>query len=255
VTESRATARTAWITGGGSGIGRAVALQLAEQGWRVVVSGRDPGRLEQTRRAAADPESIVVLALDVTDRERLQTKVDELCKEHGVPDVAILNAGDYRPMGLDDFDLDLIHHLTQVNYLGVIKCVDALLPMMRSVARGQILLTASLSAYRGLPRAAPYGATKAALINFAESLRNELLAQGIRLRVINPGFVRSALTDKNDFKMPFLLEPEQAARHIVRGLDRGGFEIAFPLPFVLMLKLLRWLPYRLYFPLTRRMQA
>ncbi len=253
--ERASSGRLAWITGGGSGIGRQVALQLTRQGWRVAISGRSSEPLEQTRRLAGRQDAIIPLALDVTDRNLLQTKLDWLCEQHGVPEVAILNAGDYRPMGLADFDLDLVHRLTEVNYLGAVNCVAALLPAMRAAGSGQILLTASLSGYRGLPRAAPYGATKAAMISFAESLHNELLAEGIRLRVINPGFVRSELTDKNDFNMPFLLEPEQAARYIVRGLERSGFEIAFPLPFALILKFLRLLPYRLYFPLTRRMMG
>lgn len=247
--------RLAWITGGGSGIGRQVALQLVDRGWRVAVSGRTEARLEETRRLTDRPEAVIPMVLDVTDPQAVRALVERLCKDHGVPELAILNAGDYRPMGLADFDLDLFHRLTRVNYLGAVNCLAALLPALRSVGTGQILLTASLSGYRGLPRAAPYGATKAALISLAESLHNELRAEGIRLRVVNPGFVRSELTDKNDFKMPFLLEPEAAARHIVRGIERDGFEIAFPLPFVAILKLLRLLPYRLYFPLTRRMLA
>jgi short-subunit dehydrogenase len=127
------------------------------------------------------------------------------------------------------------------------------LPHLLARRSGQILVTASLAGYCGLPYGAPYGASKAALINLAESLRPELEARGVRLRVVNPGFVRSRLTDKNRFRMPYLMEPDQAARAVMRRLDREGFEIAFPSPLVWRLRLLRALPYRLFFHLTRRM--
>jgi NAD(P)-dependent dehydrogenase (short-subunit alcohol dehydrogenase family) len=156
-------------------------------------------------------------------------------------------------MPLDRFDTDLFRHLMTVNYLGVVYGLGAVLPHLRGRRAGQILINASLSGYRGLPLAAPYGATKAALINLAESLRNECCAAGIRLRVINPGFVRSPLTDRNDFQMPFLTEAEVIARHVVARLDDDGFEIAFPRRMTWLMKLLRLLPYRWYFPLVQRM--
>jgi short-subunit dehydrogenase len=156
-------------------------------------------------------------------------------------------------MGLSDFDLDLFWDLNAVNYLGVVNCLAALLPPLRQQGHGQVLINASLAGYRGLPNAAPYGATKAALINLAESLRNEMLDEGIRLRVVNPGFVRSSLTERNDFHMPFLIEPDEAAQAILRRLDDSGFEISFPRVFALQMKLLRLLPDRLYFWLIRRL--
>lgn len=228
-----------------------MALLLARKGWRVWISGRHLEVLEYVATSA--PDRIFALPLDVTRPEQIRAGVDRMLTTAGRLDLAVLNAGDYQPMALDEFDLDLFRRLAEVNYLGVVNCLDALLPPLQRQGFGQVLINASLSGYRGLPRAAPYGATKAALINLAESLHNEMLNQGIRLRIIIPGFVRSSLTDRNDFRMPFLLEAERAAQAIVRRLDDAGFEIAFPRVFVLLMKLLRLLPYGLYFLLTGRL--
>jgi short-subunit dehydrogenase len=156
-------------------------------------------------------------------------------------------------MSLEAFDADLFRQLIEVNYLGVVNCLQTVLPYMLTRQRGEVLITASLSGYRGLPQAAPYGASKAALINMAESLYPELKKSGIKLRLINPGFFRSELTDKNDFTMPFLISAEQAAQEILKRLPKNSFEIAFPAPFVAILKFMRCLPYRLYLHFTQRL--
>ncbi len=244
--------KTVWITGGGSGIGRCLALAMNRQGWRVVISGRNRQRLEEVAAQAPDA-GILPKVADVTDLQALRRVLAEIEAETGPLEMAVLNAGDYSPMGLDAFDAELFRRLIEVNYLGVVNCLQTLLPVMLARRSGQILISASLSGYRGLPRAAPYGASKAALINMAESLYPELRKKGVRLRLINPGFVRSALTDKNEFQMPFLISPEQAAREILKRLPRDSFEIAFPTPFVAILKFMRCLPYRLYFWFTQRM--
>jgi NAD(P)-dependent dehydrogenase (short-subunit alcohol dehydrogenase family) len=242
----------AWITGGGSGIGRALALALSDAGWRVIISGRDSAKLQAA--CQADPQrQLLAVPLDVTGAEAVHHAVAAMETEHGPLQLVVLNAGDYQPMALDAFDSALFQRLMEVNYLGVIHGLAAVLPRMRERREGQVLINASLSGYRGLPLAAPYGATKAALINLAESLRNECLDAGIRLRVLNPGFVRSPLTDRNDFKMPFLTEPEAIARYVVARLDSDSFEIAFPRAMTWLMKLLRVLPYRWYFPLVARM--
>jgi len=242
----------AWITGGGSGIGRALALALSRSGWLVAISGRDRGKLADC--CAADPAGrLIAMPLDVTDPDAVHRVVDVLELDHGPLQLVVLNAGDYQPMALDAFDSGLFRRLMEVNYLGVVHALDAVLPHMRQHGNSQILINASLSGYRGLPLAAPYGASKAALISLAESLRNECLAAGIKLRLINPGFVRSTLTDRNDFKMPFLTTPEAVAGHIVKSLANNGFEIAYPRRMAWLMKLLRLLPYRLYFPVVARM--
>ena len=241
-----------WLVGASSGIGRALALRLASDGWRVQVSARRREGL-QGLAELAPAGRISVYPLDVTDPEKVHEVVDCIERDAGAIDIAILNAGDYEPMALDSFDAALFRRLMEVNYLGVVHCLEALLPVMRPRGRGQILVTASVAGYRGLPLAGPYGASKAALINLAESLHPELARSGINLRVINPGFVDTPLTRKNRFTMPFLMTPEDAARRIITQLARGGFEISFPRVFVWMLKVLRCLPYRLYFFLIRRM--
>jgi NAD(P)-dependent dehydrogenase (short-subunit alcohol dehydrogenase family) len=163
-----------------------------------------------------------------------------------------MNVGDYRPMSLAEFDAELFVALNRTNYLASVYLLEAVIPRMRAAGGGQILLNASAAGYRGLPQAAPYSAPKAAVIHMAEALAPELARVGIRLRVINPGFVRSRLTSKNPFPMPFLLEPGQAARRIARGIRRGSFEITFPRRLTWILKLLRCLPYRLYFGIVDR---
>lgn len=240
-----------WMTGASSGIGRALCLGLARRGWRVAASSRSCDKL-QTLADEAPDDTVSVFPLDVTDRGAVEDTVRRIEHDLGPIDACILNAGDYRPMKARDFDIDLFRRLTEVNYMGVIHGLGALLPHMLERRRGRVLLTASVAGYRGLPLAGPYGATKAALINLAETLRAELADSGVVIRVINPGFVKTPLTDKNHFHMPALITPEEAAAAILREFDGDHFEITFPKRFTWFLKLLRLLPYRLYFPAIRR---
>ena len=241
--------KLAWVTGASSGIGAALVTQLADAGWRVIASARSIDALE---RLAATHPRITALPLDVTDVNAVRAAVEHIETQHGAIEAAFLNAGDYKPMALANFDVKLFQHLMQVNFMGVVHCLDALREPMCARKSGQILITASVAGYRGLPLAAPYGATKAALINMAEALQPEFQACGVRLRVVNPGFVRTPLTDLNDFTMPGLIEPQDAARAMLRGLTQRGFEIAFPKGFVFVMKRLRNLPYALFFPLIRK---
>jgi len=243
--------RIYWLVGASSGIGAAMVDQLVARGHRVAISARGRERLEE--RAARDPDRVMALAVDVTRLDSLIEARDRLVEAWGAPDSIILNAGDYEPMGLADFDPALFERLMRVNFLGAVNGIEAVRDLFLGRGRGEIVLTASVAGYRGLPYAAPYGASKAAMINLAESLRPELERGGVSIRVINPGFVRTRLTDKNDFAMPGRIEPERAAELIVDGLARGGFEILAPRGFGWVMKLLRILPYGLYFRLTRRM--
>ena len=242
------------ITGASAGIGRALAIKLARADFQVVLSARREETLREVAQAHPDlADKLHVYPLDVTDLEACKRVFAQVEAEVGEIDTFILNAGDYDPMPLDDFDPEIFRRLIEVNYLGAVNGLAAALPAMRARGRGQILLTASLSAYRGLPQAAPYGASKAAVLNMAESLRPALDGSGVGLRVINPGFVKTRLTEKNRFAMPQLITPEGAADYIIKELDRDAFEIVFPKRFGYTLKALRLLPYRLYFWLTRRM--
>lgn len=239
-----------WITGAGSGIGRELARQIAAGGTKIIVSGRRPEALLET---ADDHRRIVPLALDVTDAPAVDAAIGTMEQTHGPIDVAILNAALYQPMDLADFDRAIVARLFETNVMGVVNCLQPLFERMRARGRGHIVIVASVAGYRGLPKAAAYGATKAALINMAEALQPAATAAGIRLQIVNPGFVETPMTSVNRFPMPFLMRPEQAAASILAGMKGGGFEIAFPWMFVLLLKLGRLLPYWLYLRLTRRM--
>lgn len=241
-----------WITGGGSGIGRELARQIAAGGDKVVVSGR---RLAALQEAAGSHHNIIPHELDVTDARMVSAAVAQIEAAHGPIDGAVLNAGQYDPMDIAGFAADRVLQTFATNVQGVANCLDPLLRVMRSRGAGQIAIVASVAGYRGLPKAAAYGASKAALINMAEALKPEADTAGIKLQIVNPGFVSTPMTKRNDFPMPFLMTPEEAARRICKGLGGSLFEITFPRRFALLLKIGRLLPYRLYFAITRRMIA
>jgi NAD(P)-dependent dehydrogenase (short-subunit alcohol dehydrogenase family) len=212
------------------------------------------GPASRVREEATElaPVQLVALPLDATRPKQIRAGVNRIANTEGRLDSAVSNAGDYQPMALDVFDLDLFYRLAEVNYLDVADCLAALLPLLQRRRFGQVLTNAGLASYRGLPRALPYGATRVARINLAASLRHETRDRGIFLRIFNPGFVRSSLTDGNDSHMPFLLDPEEAAQAIVRRLNDASLDIS--LGFALHMKILRRLPYGLYFWLTRRFE-
>lgn len=237
----------AWLIGASSGMGLELGRLLAEAGWKVTLSARNQERLTQ----AADAIGAVPMPLDITDRDAVAACAERLF-DGPAPRLVLVNAGDYEPMPLKDFDVELFERLNRVNYLGAIYVLGAVLPLMRDSGGGQILLNASAAGFRGLPQGAPYSAPKAATIHLGESLDPEAARWGIRLRVINPGFVDSRLTAKNAFHMPGLMQAEDAARRILAALDRPGFEISFPRRLVWPLKLLRCLPYRVFFRLIER---
>ncbi|WP_322521777.1 SDR family NAD(P)-dependent oxidoreductase [Guyparkeria halophila] len=245
------TERIYWLVGASSGIGAALTDRLVARGYRVAISARHQERLDE--RAARDPDRVLPLVADVTDPQSMATAYRALVAEWGMPDSVILNAGDYEPMGLADFDPALFERLIRVNFLGAVNGIETVREDFIARGAGEIVLTASVAGYRGLPYAAPYGASKAAMINLAESLHPEFERAGVAIRVINPGFVRTRLTDKNDFAMPGRIEPDKAADLIARGLEGRGFEILAPRGFGWVMKGLRLLPYALYFRLTRRM--
>lgn len=238
-----------WITGASSGLGAAVARRLAAGGDRIVASARSGDKLDAI---AAEHGNIEPLPLDVTDRDAVARAVAELADGDGLPDVAILNAGTYVPMGAGNLDAGGFREQVEVNLFGVVHMLEALLPRYLDLGRGHIVLVASVAGYRGLPAAAAYGATKAALINLAEALRLECGPRGVKVQLVNPGFVKTPLTDRNQFRMPFLMPVEKAAERLARGLRSNRFEITFPKRFTWQMKLLRLLPYRLYFAIVGR---
>ncbi len=243
-----------WITGASSGIGEAVALRLAKAGWTVAASARSEDKLAAlAERAAGAKGRIVPVPLDVTDRDACTRAVARITTDLGPPALVILNAGSYFRDGIHGFSAESVEKSFTLNVGGVANCLEPVLPAMIERRAGQIAIVSSVAGYRGLPMAIGYGGSKAALINMAEAMKPECDRAGIKLQVIDPGFVKTPLTDKNTFPMPFLVPVAEAARKIVTGLKSSRFEIAFPTPFVAILKVLRVLPFGAYFALTGRM--
>ena len=243
-----------WITGASSGIGRALALRMARAGRRVAVSARGEAALEALAAvAAALPGAILPLPLDVTDAGACRAAVARIEREQGPLAVAVFCAGTHRPTPAGSLAVEDVRALAEVNLLGTVNCLVPVVAAMRPRRSGRLAVVASLTAKRGLPTAAAYGMTKAGLVNLCEALRPELQAEGIVLQVVNPGFVKTPLTDRNDFPMPFLMPVERAAEAVWRGLRSRRFEIAFPWQMALATGLLRRLPNRVALALTRRM--
>jgi len=247
--------KTIWIVGASAGIGAALARKFHDEptsdGQNIIISARNSDKL---RDLATEMPGITPVSIDVTDLNAVKTALNTIEQQFGLPDLVVLAAGIYSPMKVSGFSAETIRSHIDTNYMGIVNCLEPLLARMRVRKSGEIAVVASVAGYRGLPNAAAYGPTKAALINLCETLHTELTGTGVLLRVINPGFVKTRLTDKNDFEMPYLLTPEQAANFMYRDLCKSNdFEIAFPPPFVRQLKLTRILPYGLFFKLMRKL--
>tara|TARA_R110000782_G_scaffold49178_4_gene107173 strand:- start:2522 stop:3286 length:765 start_codon:yes stop_codon:yes gene_type:complete len=244
--------KVAWVTGAGKGIGRALALRLARQGYAVAASARSQQDLISLEQVA-DGGRIIGFPLDITDAGRADVMVEVIENRLGPLDLVVLNAGTHRPTPAMEFSAAEARGVIETNLSGTLNCLAPVMARFMAREAGQIAVVASLAGYRGLPGAAAYGASKAGLINLCEALRPELAAVGVDMRLINPGFVKTPLTDKNDFPMPFLIDVDEAVDRIIDGLQGDSFEIAFPRRFALLMKLLRLLPDRLFFAVTRRM--
>ena len=245
--------RTAWLVGASTGIGRATAARLHALGARVIVSARNAASLEAFTVAHPGSEAI---ALDATDREALHAAAAGVVARHDRIDLVVYCAGTYAPMRATEFNLEVALQHQQVNYVGALYLLDAVLPHLLAQARtgqsGHLSLVSSVAGYRGLPKSLAYGPTKAALIHLAQTLYLDLHPLGLGVSVVNPGFVQTPLTAQNEFHMPALITPEQAAEEMVRGWRRGEFEIHFPKRFTRVLKALGLLPDSPYFAAVRR---
>ena len=244
--------RTVWITGASTGIGRALAVALAGEGIRVAASARSADVLA---RLATDHPGIAPLPLDVTDAAAMALAARSIEGTMGPIDLAVFNAGIWEPMSARSFSSAKAARSMAVNYQGVVNGIEAVLPSMLARGAGHIALVASVAGYRGMGPTAAYGPTKAAVINLAETLRNDLKVRGITVSVVNPGYVETPMTSVNKFPMPFLVSAEDAAARIVRGLRRRKFEIAFPWQLVTLMKLGRLMPNRLFFWYARNILA
>ncbi len=243
---------SAWITGASGGIGAATALALAADGWTVHATARRAEQLEDLAARAKGPGHILPLPADVTDPRAMRAAVETITAR-GPLALVILNAGVYTPMRAQNFKAETARWMFDVNLSGVANGLEPVLEHMIGRGDGHVAITASVAGYRGLPDAAAYSATKAGLIAMAEALAMDLIDLGVRISVINPGFVETEATSVNEFEMPFLMTPDEAAQRIVAGLKKPGFEIAFPRRFALLLRLVGALPNRAYFTAMRRM--
>ncbi len=237
-----------WLVGASTGIGAALAEQLLERGARVAVSARSADKLEARfgRRAR-------VLPLDVADGDTVAGAAHALEVEWGGIDLVVALAGTYKAARAWKLEANEARRTIEVNLIGALNVIAAVQPGMLARGAGRIALVASVAGYGGLPNSLVYGATKAALINLAQTLWMDLAPRGVAVHLVCPGFVETPLTAQNEFKMPALIKPEDAARELLAGLARGEFETHFPKRFTRAMKLLNLLPYRLYFPLVRRM--
>lgn len=232
-----------WIVGASEGLGRAVAERLAAMGARLVLSARTTERLDEL--AAALPRRADVVAMDVSDSASVKAAFEEVGEIDGV----VFLAGVYWPMAAQDWDAEKVEAMCDVNFTGAARVLGQVVPYFVGKDAGHIVMTGSLSGFRGLPGAVGYCASKAGVMSLAESLHADLRNTGVKVQLVNPGFVRTRLTDKNDFDMPFIKEPDAAAREIVEHMMSDGFARSFPLLFSWLFRLSQFLPEGLYYPL------
>jgi short-subunit dehydrogenase len=240
-----------WIVGASSGIGAALAEKLLATGARVALSARSADKLNALA-AQFNVAKTLVLPLDITEVESIANAEKKLIAAWGGYDLVIFMAGNYTAMRAWELDLAVAKQMVAVNWEGFLNGLSVVIPRMMQAKSGGIALVSSVAGYRGLPKSLVYGPTKAALINLAETLYLDLKDKGLDVYVICPGFVKTPMTADNDFEMPYLITPEEAADEIVKGFGKGEFEIHFPKAFTRMLKTLQSLPYSLYFSAVKR---
>ncbi|MBT8152673.1 SDR family NAD(P)-dependent oxidoreductase [Epibacterium ulvae] len=235
------TSKTIWLIGASEGLGRVLAERLAHQGAHLILSARSADRLHSL---AAELSNARAVPLDVTDPDAVRRAAIDA----GDVDSVIYNAGAYEPMRATAWDSDAALAMCDVNFTGALRVLGEVVPKMVAKGQGEITLVGSLAGYRGLPAAIGYGASKAALVSLAETMRHDLKGTGVVVRLVNPGFIRTRLTEKNAFAMPMLMSPERAADHVMRALARRRFRCDFPAPFSWAIRLLAilpdWLVYR-----------
>ena len=232
-----------WITGASSGIGKAVAEKFASEGWMVAASARR----QEILNKMAENQNIFAYPLDVTQKENVTKTFNNIIEDFKNVDICLFCSGTYDPKLEQEINIEQNKFVMETNYFGVLNCIKAVETYFKNKKSGQISIVSSVAAYRGLPNSSGYGPSKAALTNLTESIYFDFKKHNVKISLVSPGFIKTPLTDKNEFPMPFIRSPEFAADKIFQGLTKKNiFELHFPLGLTLTLKFLRILPYRLY---------
>ena len=243
--------KTIWITGASTGIGKALAIKFAKNGWNVAASARRENLLKELEELNQD---IYSFPLDVTDKEKCKEVFKKIEDKFKTIDISFFSTGTWDPGKEKEIDVEQIENVMKVNFFGTLNCIKSVEKYYRNKRSGHISIVSSIAGYRGLPNSTGYGPSKSALNNLAESLFFDFKRYGVRVSLISPGFIKTPMTDKNDFKMPFLRTTDFAADKIYEGLvNSNKFEIHFPKQLTLILKLLRILPYTLYLKLISKL--
>ena len=232
-----------WITGASSGIGKALAVKFAKEGWKVAASARRKEILDEM----ANNDNIFSYPLDVTNQDQVNEVFFKIINNFGNINLCVFSSGTYDPKLEQEINIKQNKHVMETNFFGVLHCIKSVEKYFKEKKDGHISVVSSIAAYRGLPNSSGYGPSKAALTNLTESLYFDFKKYNVRISLISPGFIKTPLTDKNEFPMPFIKPPEFAAEKIFNGLTKDkSFEIHFPKALTILLKFLRILPYRIY---------
>ena len=245
------TNKVAWITGGGTGIGKELTLILAKKNYDVIISGRRKEKLIET--AKNNKKKIHPIPLDVKNPIQCKKVSETIYKKFKKIDLLILNAAIYSPGSMTKICTKEAKKVIDINLLGVLNCLSPVAKIMQENKEGHVVFVSSPAGYQGLPGGGFYGVTKSALTFLAETLNIEFHKSNIKVQVVNPGFVKTPMTDKNPFFMPFLMTPKKAAKKISEKLESSDFEIFFPKKLIIPMKLLRLLPYSIYFFLIKKL--
>jgi len=243
--------KTIWITGGSTGIGKALAIKFSNKGWNVAISAR---RVELLDELSNQHENITAFPLDVTNKIKCNEVFNQIINKYTNLDICFFSTGTWNPKKEKDIDVEQIEEVFKVNFFGTVNSIKAVEQFFKNQKSGIITIVSSIAGYRGLPNSTGYGPSKSALNNLAESLYFDFKRFNVRVCLVSPGFIKTPMTDKNDFKMPFLKTPEYAANKIYDGLiNKDNFEIHFPKMLTVMLKILSFLPSKIYFSLVGKL--
>ncbi len=243
--------KTIWITGGSTGIGKALAIKFANKGWNVAISARRENLLQEI---SSNHENIHGFPVDVTDKIKCKQTFEKIRNKFENIDICFFSTGTWDPKKEKDIDVEQIENVFRVNFFGTLNSIKAVEEYFKNRKMGTITIVSSIAGYRGLPNSTGYGPSKSALNNLAESLYFDFKRSNVRVCLVSPGFIKTPMTDKNDFKMPFLKTTDYAAEKIYDGLvNKNIFEIHFPKSLTLILKILSFLPSSIYFSLVGKM--